>query len=58
MLPKNRCVHVCSFYVEKCIVLEDFLEIKQILGHPTATTLFEAMMEVFNPEDSASLPLN
>ena len=34
--------------------MEDFLEIKQILGHPTATTLFEAMMEVFNPEDSAN----
>ena len=45
--------------VDKYTVVEEFLEMKQILGHPTATTIFDAMMEVFNPDDSnRKLPLN
>ena len=55
---KQMSVYICFVHVEKCIVVEDFLKMKQIHGHPTATTLFEAMMDVFNPGDGVSLPLN
>ena len=32
--------------VEKQAVVEYFLEMKQVLGHPTATAIFEAMMSI------------
>ena len=31
--------------------MEEFLEMKEILGHPTAVTLFDAVMNVLTPED-------
>ena len=51
-------VSVRFVHVEKCIVVKDLLKMKQIDGHPTATILFEAMMDVFNPGNGVSLPLN
>ena len=35
---------------QQCTV-EAFLEMKQILGHPTAAALFDAVMNVLTPED-------
>lgn len=55
---EQMCVYVRFVHIEKRTVVEDFLEMKQIQGHPTASTLFEAMMEVFSPGDGVSLPLN
>ena len=56
---EQMCMYVHLVDIIKQAVVEDFLEVKQILGHPTATTLFEAMMQVFDPEDSdQKLPLN
>ena len=44
--------------VERQMIVEDFLEMKQILEHPTSDTIFSAMMDVFQPEDDAlKLPL-
>ena len=57
-MKEQMSVYVRFVHVEKRIVVEDFLEMKQIHGHPTATPLFEAMMDVFNPGDGVSLPLN
>jgi hypothetical protein len=45
--------------VGKHVIVEDFLEMKQILGHPTSATIYSAMMEVLDPEDDDyKLPLN
>ena len=56
---EQKCMYVRFADIIKKAVVEDFLEVKQILGHPTATTVFEAMMQMFDPEDSdQKLPLN
>ena len=56
---EQMCMYVRFVDVDKYTVVEEFLEMKQILGHPTATTIFDAMMEVFNPDDTdRKLPLN
>ena len=44
--------------VKRQMIVEDFLEMKLILGHPTSDTIFSAMMDEFQPEDDAlKLPL-
>ena len=56
---EHMCMYVRFVNVEKQAVVEYFLEVKQVLGHPTATEIFEAMMQVFNPEDqNCKLPLD
>ena len=43
--------------LEQRCILESFLEMKQISGHPTAAVLFDAVMNVMTPEDqSLALP--
>ena len=37
--------------LEQQCTVEAFLEMKQILGHPTAAALFDAVMNVLTPED-------
>ena len=56
---EQMCMYVRFVNVEKQAVVEYFLEMKQVLGHPTATAIFEAMMQVLDPEDQNwKLPLN
>ena len=56
---EQMCIYVRFVNVEKQAVVEDFLEMKQILGHPTATAIFGSMMQVLDPEDpNSKLPLD
>ena len=56
---EQMCMYVRFVNVEKQAVGEYFLEMKQVLGHPTATAIFEAMMHVLDPEDqNCKLPVD
>ena len=40
-------------------IAENFLEMKNVIGHPTANNIFTCLMEVLDPEDTnQKLPLN
>ena len=47
---EQRCMYVHFVNVEKQEVVEDFLEMKQVHGHPNDTAIFEAMMQMLDPE--------
>ena len=43
-------IYVQFIDIEKQIVQETFLEVKEIVGHPDASNIFDSMMKVFHPE--------
>lgn len=54
----TKGMYVRFVNVEKDMIVEDFLQIKEVVGHPTADAILSAMMEVFEPEDDdCKLPL-
>jgi len=52
-------VYVRYIDMEKFKITENFLEVKQVTGHPNASNIFNCLMEVIDPEDSdAKLSMN
>ena len=43
--------------LQKEKTVEEFLEMKRIIGHPTADNIFKAIMEVIDKEESEKLPI-
>ena len=51
-------VYVRYIDVEKGKILENFLEMKRVTGHPTANNIFTCLMEVLNPDNAdAKMPI-
>ena len=45
--------------MERSKITENFLEMKQVVGHPNASNIFSSLMEVIDPEEADSkIPLN
>ena len=53
LLQKSRfaCMFVLSMLKSRQLLSISLKLNKYILGHPTATAIFEAMMQVLDPED-------
>lgn len=52
-------VYVRYIDLEKDQILENFLEMKCVTGHPTAENIFTSLMEVLDPEDAEKkMPLS
>lgn len=52
-------VYVRYLDLDQGKIAERFLEMKQIIGHPDATNIFQSLMEVLDPESAAEkMPIN
>ena len=52
-------VYVRYFDLDQGKLVEEFLEMKQVIGHPDANNIFKSLMEVLDPDISdEKLPLN
>ena len=47
-------VYVCYLDLDQGKLAEDFLEMKQVVGHSNATNIFKCLMEVLEPDGSAT----
>ena len=52
-------VYIRYFDLDQVKLVEEFLEMKQVIGHPDANNIFMSLMEVLDPDVSGEkLPLN